>query len=213
MVNTANTTPELTDGRRARRDRNKNAVLDAMIELFTADRDPTPEEIAVVCGLSPRSVYRYFEDRDALILAAIERNFERLVPMFRIAGFGVGSLEQRIDRFVQSRLSLYEATADLSRASRRRAISNELIRAHSELSQEQLRSQMIGQFARELEAMDAKQSRSTIAAIDALTQFDGLDYYRVTRKFSKAMTTTMLIDTLNDLLGEESSDRVASSCG
>ena len=191
----------LTDGRRARRDRNKNAVLDAMIELFTSDRDPTPDDIAAVCGLSPRSVYRYFEDRDALILAAIERNQERLWPLFRIQGFGTGPLEQRIDRFVQSRIELYEANADLSRATRRRAAGNELIRASAELSQERLRSQTVGQFAQELQAMDGKQSRSTIAAIDALTQFEGLDYYRVTRKFSKAMTTTMLIDSLNDLLG------------
>jgi AcrR family transcriptional regulator len=192
----------LTDGRRARRDRNKNAVLDAMIELFTAEKDPTPEDIAAVCGLSPRSVYRYFEDRDALILAAIERNEERLWPLFRIQGFGKGPLEIRIDRFVQSRLSLYEANADLSRATRRRAAGNELIRANAEFSQEQLRAQLIGQFALELEPMDGKQSRSTIAALDALTQFEGLDYYRVTRKFSNAATITMLIDTFYDLLGD-----------
>jgi AcrR family transcriptional regulator len=173
-----------------------------MIELFTADRDPTPEDIALVCGLSPRSVYRYFEDRDALILAAIERNQERLWPQFRIQGFGTGPLDQRIDRFVQARLALYEANADLSRATRRRASNNALIRANAELSQERLRDQLIGQFAGELEAMDAKLSRATIAALDALTQFEGLDYYRVTRKFSKAATTTMLIDTFTELLSE-----------
>jgi len=194
--------PNITDGRRARKDRNKNAVLDAMIELFTADKDPTPEDIAAVCGLSPRSVYRYFEDRDALILAAIERNQERIWPQFRIQGFGTGPLEVRIDRFVQSRLSLYESNADLSRATRRRAAGNEHIRANAEFSQEQLRSQLIGQFATEFEIMDGKQSRSTIAALDALTQFEGLDYYRVTRKFSNAATITMLIDTFNDLLGD-----------
>jgi hypothetical protein len=49
--------------------------------------------------------------------------------------------------------------------------------------------------------MDGKQSRSTIAAIDVLTQFEGLDFYRVTRGFSQATTATMLIDTLHDLLG------------
>jgi AcrR family transcriptional regulator len=176
-------------------------VLDAMIELFTTDRDPTPDEIAAVCGLSPRSVYRYFEDRDALILAAIERNQERLWPLFRIKEFGRGSLEQRIDRFVHSRTSVYEQIADLSRATRRRAAGSELLRANIGHTNELLRAQMIGQFASELEAMDGKQSRSTIAAIDVLTQFEGLDFYRLTRGFSQATTATMLIDTLNDLLG------------
>ena len=192
----------LVDGRRARRDRNKTAVLDAMIELYTSEKDPTPEEIAAVCGLSPRSVYRYFEDRDSLILAAIERNQERLRPLFRIEGFGTGELMDRIDRFVQSRISLYESTADLSRATRRRAAGSELLRANIALNGERLRAQMIGQFAREFDAMDPKQARATVAAIDALTQLEGLDFYRATRGFSQATTATMLVDTLTDLLGE-----------
>ena len=50
------------DGRLARRDRNRIAVLDAAIELFAEGvLDPTPDDVATRAGISARSVYRYFE--------------------------------------------------------------------------------------------------------------------------------------------------------
>ena len=48
------------DGRLARRDRNRAAVLDATIALFSeGDLDPAPELVAKRADISPRSVYRY----------------------------------------------------------------------------------------------------------------------------------------------------------
>jgi len=73
------------DGRSARRDRNRLAVLDAVIELFSEGvLEPTPDDVAARVGLSARSVYRYFVDRDALLRAAIDRSFERVMPLYLI---------------------------------------------------------------------------------------------------------------------------------
>ena len=56
-----------SDGRTARRDRNRDAVLDAVLDLFGEDSlAPAPAEVAERSGVSLRSVYRYYEDRDAL---------------------------------------------------------------------------------------------------------------------------------------------------
>ena len=50
-----------TDGRTARRDRNREAVLDAALALFTAgELEPTAAAVAERSGVSLRSVYRYW---------------------------------------------------------------------------------------------------------------------------------------------------------
>ena len=72
------------DGRSAIRDRNREAVLDAVLDLFSEDNlSPGPEEVALRVGLSVRSVYRYFDDHDTLTRAAIARNIERRAPYYR----------------------------------------------------------------------------------------------------------------------------------
>ena len=95
------------DGRSAIRDRNRDAVLDAVLDLFSEDNlSPGPDEVALRAGLSVRSVYRYFEDHDALSRAAIDRQLERLAPLLLIAAIGEGPLDGRITRFVEARIRL-----------------------------------------------------------------------------------------------------------
>lgn len=194
------------DGRSARRDRNRNAVIDAAIELFTEGvLDPDPEQVAGRCGVSPRSVYRYFDDREALLRAAIERRFESVAPLAHIHEIGNGPLEDRIARFVDARLRLYEAVAPTARVSRRRAETSDIVRAQVELSRQQLRTQVQRHFARELRALPARRRRSLTNAIDTLTQLEGLDHSRVHLRCSVADTRSMLVDTLHLLLDPERS--------
>lgn len=189
------------DGRLARRDRNRLAVLDAVIELFAEGvLEPTPDDVAARVGLSARSVYRYFEDRDALLRAAIDRNLERVTPLFLIHAIGEGDLDDRIDRFVRARLRLYEAVAASFRASKARAAVDEVIREQVDLTRRSLREQGEKHFARELVDLDARRRRARAAAVDALTQFDALDHYRVHRGFSSTETQSLLADALHALL-------------
>lgn len=189
------------DGRLARRDRNRLAVLDAVIELFAEGvLDPTPDDVAARVGVSARSVYRYFADRDALLRAAINRNLERTLPLFLIHAIGEGDLDGRIDRFMTSRLRLYEASGASFRASRVRGTVDEVIREQVEVTRRALREQTEKHFAPELTALDARRRRARSAAVDTLTQFDALDHYRVHRGFSSSETRALLTDALRALL-------------
>ena len=112
----------VVDGRSAIRDRNRDAVLDAVLDLFSEDNlSPGPEEVALRVGLSVRSVYRYFDDHDSLTRAAIARNIEKVTPLFLIPAIGEGELDSRIDRFVDARLRLQVAVGPTFRAARIRA--------------------------------------------------------------------------------------------
>src|SRR3954451_2341772 len=120
-------------GRTARRDRNKDAVLDAVLELFTdGSLMPGPAEVADRSGVSLRSVYRYFDDMDALVRAAIARNLVRMEPLFALPDPGVGPLDSRIARIVQARLALHEAAAPVARAALARQAGNRIIRERLE---------------------------------------------------------------------------------
>ena len=195
-------TPGLSgDGRMARRDRNRVAVLDAVIELFSeGNLDPTPEAVAQRVGLSPRSVYRYFDDRDALMRAAIDRHLESVWGLYLIHAIGEGDLDGRITRFVDGRLRLYEAIAATARASRMRAAANEIVRDQVELTRRALREQIEKHFGPELEALDPRRRRARIAAVDALCELESLDHYRIHRGFSSGETRNLLVDALHALL-------------
>jgi AcrR family transcriptional regulator len=165
------------DGRNARRDRNRELVLDAALELFSEGQlEPNVLDVAERSGVSERSVFRYFEDRNALLRAAIARHLERTLPRFELPGLGEGALGDRIDRLVAHRLALYRALAATVRAAIQRAPTNDIIAAQLDRARRRLREQLEAMFAPELHAMRAAERRSVVAAADALLQFESMEH-------------------------------------
>lgn len=193
---------EVIDGRAARRDRGKEAVLDAVIDLFTeGDLNPSPERVAERSGRSLSSVYRYFEDRDDLLRSAIERKIGEVAPLVALHAIGEGPLDERVDALVTSRLLLHQAIAPTARASRARAATSEIFRHRVDLTRHELGTQIELQFAPELAVLGPDQRRSAVGAIDALTQLETLDLHRVTRGLSVAETHDLLVYAIHALLG------------
>ena len=105
------------DGRTARRDRGRTAVLEAALDLFEEENlEPTPEQIALRAGVSTRSVYRYFQDRDELVRAIIAHKQLKILPLFHIENIGKGDLDSRLSGLVDSRLRVYDAIGATARA-------------------------------------------------------------------------------------------------
>ena len=207
----ASTSEPAADGRSARRHRNRVAVIDAAIELFSEGLvEPDPEMVAERCGLSPRSVYRYFDDRDELLRAAIDRRFESVRPLTLIHAIGQGDLDDRIDRFVEGRVTLYEAVGATARVSRRRAETSEIVREQVELTRVRLQQQVDQHFAPELRVLPARRRRSVAAAVDTLCQFEGLDHYRLHRGLTSTQTRRALVDALRLLLDPHRADGTSS---
>jgi AcrR family transcriptional regulator len=189
------------DGRTARRDRNRDLVLDAVIDLFAEGHlTPNAAEVATRSGVSLRSVYRYFEDQDALVRAAIARHAERVAPLLEVPDPGAGPLEARVNRFVSCRMRLYEAAAPTARATLLRAPMNRYLREQMARARETLRRQTEAMFAPELTAMPAPQRRAISAAADTLLQFESAEHLRVRLGLSPAQTADALRRTLTTLL-------------
>ncbi|HEY5110349.1 MAG TPA: TetR/AcrR family transcriptional regulator [Acidimicrobiales bacterium] len=189
------------DGRSAIRDRNRNAVLDAVLDLFSEDNlSPGPDEVALRAGLSVRSVYRYFDDHDSLSRAAIDRQLERLDPLALIPSIGEGALDDRIGRFVDMRLRLQAEAGPTIRATRKRATFDLVVRDQFESDRVRMRAQIERHFAPELAAAEGAWARSRLAAVDALCSFESLDHYLVHRGLDPLDARVMLADALRALL-------------
>ena len=165
------------DGRTARRNRNKDAVLVALIELSNElDGEPSIDAIAQRAGVSYRSVYRYFDDRTALMLSAISRVMGDVWPIFDVEDLGEGSLDTRISRLVDVRLAAYRKLASLSRVAVRSRADEPAVAEGYDRVREHLRAQLRTQFSTELAAFPARERPLVLAALDVMFQFEALDH-------------------------------------
>lgn len=191
-----------TDGRTARRDRNKNAVLDAVVDLFHEDNlFPGVNDVADRSDVSLRSVYRYFDDIESLVAAAINRQYERSKQSFVVPDVGCRSLEDRIVRFCTARVEFFEQIRAVHLAATLRsridpAVDNTLDGARRKLSE-----QTEAMFAPELATMTGDEAEGARRTIDVLTQFETLELLRGSQGLSRAGTERYLAETLADILG------------
>ena len=192
---------EPSDGRTARRDRNRDAVLDAVLDLFAdGSLTPVPAEVAERSGVSLRSVYRYFDDMEALARAAIARNLARMEPYFALAEPGVGSTADRVERTVAARLRLYDGIAPMARAALARAPQSPIIAERLAETRLLLRRQVEEMFAPELVDRPDGEAREVIAAVDVLLELESLDHLRRHRGLAQAEAQRVLVRAVGALL-------------
>src|SRR5687768_10961548 len=107
------------DGRKLRREQNREAVVDALVGLFEAgDYTPSSGTIAARAGISPRSLFRYFDDVDDLNRAAIERHIAINRHLFEPQVDHTLPTAAKVEAFVAARAELHEAVAPGARAAR-----------------------------------------------------------------------------------------------
>jgi AcrR family transcriptional regulator len=194
-------TNERIDGRTARRHRNSEAVLDTVHDLFVeGNLSPAVEEVAARSGVSLRSVYRYFEDTEALLRKAIERRLSLVEGLFVLPGLGEGTVQQRIEALVNHRLKLHATLGPTVRAAVLRAPHSPLLAKQFQRRRQLLSAQVEAQFAPELAALDAGRARDLAACIDALCEFESMEHLRHQRGISVARTRSAMITGVTALL-------------
>lgn len=157
------------DGRRARRDRNREAVIAATMDILnTGDGFFGLQEVAERSGVSLRSVHRYFEDSEEVALAAIDgfaRRHRERVPFTP----PVGTLVERIDAWVEFRLDGHRevglpAVAALARANRSAKVA-----AVMEAMRWQVVRGVESTFRPELDALPPDDRQATLAMAHSIT--------------------------------------------
>ncbi len=166
------------DGRRLRRERGRDAVIDALFELLL-EGSPTPksDELARRAGVSEASVFRYFDSLDDLYLRAFQAFQERYAPLLTIPKVGQGTRRERIAGFVRARIRYYEASAPILAAGRSRAIHMgrpEMMSPWRDLRTDQVRRQ----FGAELSGSSATRATDLVVSIDTIASAEAWDTLR-----------------------------------
>lgn len=164
------------DGRRASRERNRLAVVDALLDLYAeGNLHPGAELVAERSGVSRRSVFRYFDDGDDLTRTAIERQQQRVWHLVEIADVGEGPLDHRIASMAEQRVALFRALGPAARVARLRAPFSPVLAEQIEQSRQLYGFQVELQFARELDALAPAARSEVLAAADAACSFEVYD--------------------------------------
>lgn len=180
---------EPADGRSARRERNRDAVLDALVELTTEGaQDPSIDDIADRAGVSYRSVYRYFKDRSEMMDAATDRAMSWLQPLLLNASGPVSPndpLDHRLDSIVDARVEMYVQVADMIRTAMIQSFSNRRINEVFLNSRRLTRIQLGERFADELSQFSEQERELRITSMDQALSFHAIDYVMVERGHSR----------------------------
>ena len=194
-------TPELElDGRRLRKARNQDAVVEAILELLREGHlRPTAREIADQAGVSLRSVFRHFEDLDALFSAAVRRQLQRVSSSFEFAAPD-GPLDDRIRALVRYRVVLYEEIAPVRRAAMLQAPFRTPVREALELSHRTLRHQLVTAFDPELLNRPARERRVLLEALDAVSGWSTWNTLRTTQALTATEAEAVLEKMLFSLI-------------
>jgi len=201
------------DGRRLRRDRNRMAVVDALLDLYgESNLRPSTAEIADRAGLSHRSLFRYFDDFDDLCREAICRAEQRARPLIPIDIDRAAPLQDRIEALVSQRLRLFEALGQVAQVSRLNAPFAHVLAAELTKNRAFLRAQLADLFAPELnpapEASPAEKADSaergagaaTLAAADVLCSFESYHLLSSDQHLSSDDIRIVLTSALTALL-------------
>jgi AcrR family transcriptional regulator len=189
---------EHADGRRARGARSRTAVVEAILELLhELDRQPTVDEIAARAGVSERSVFRHFEDTEALFTAAIETHARQNARLWEVPPTS-GSRAERIDALVANRARLYEAISPVRRVAEHLRRRSPAIDRNLTAMRTHYRDQLARLFAAELEA--GATDRDLLDALEAGSSWHHWEQLRRDQALTRTSAARVTAATLAALL-------------
>ncbi len=187
------------DGRRARGERTRLRVLDALLELVEEGvLRPTAQQVAARAGVALRTVYHHFEDVSALRTMALSLQLERyreyLLPVdARLP------LESRIAAVARQYRKLLESVTPIRQATmfdqhESPEIAEGLRRARA------LRREHVAEcFSTEL-ARKSDDPKALLDAIDLVTAWESWNYLRTGLGRNATAAERVVIRALTDLL-------------
>jgi AcrR family transcriptional regulator len=193
--------PKETDGRRLRRALNRQAVVDALLDLYSkGNLRPSTDEIAARAGISPRSLFRYFEDADDLAGEAVTRQLRRAMPLLPLAVGPHASFDLRVAALVDQRLRLVTTLGQAAHVLRLRAPFQPRLAISLREGRRFLRIQVRTLFAPELLSMTDNVAEATLAAADVVASFESYQLLTGDQELAVDVARSVLIAALAALL-------------
>jgi len=194
------TAAQKIDGRTARARRTREAIVDAVLGLLDAgDLRPSVEDIAARAGVSPRSIFQHFGDRETLLGAVGMRQTERVSQIVEHLP-DTGPFDERVEAFVEQRARVLEFITPVRRA----AVLNEPFSEGSHAGLQAFRAFKRAEaervFAPELDARPAAEREEVVRALGAATDWNTWEALRAHQGLSVADAGAVMRRTIRALL-------------
>lgn len=186
------------DGRVARGERNRAAMIDAALALTAENNSfPTAQMIAARAGVATRSVFHHFPDLDALFAAAAETQGDRYWSRLRPPEPGL-PLEARLAVAVAQRAELFEAISPVRRVAALHEHESTALAARMADARAALRRHLRRALVPEITTLD----RPTQAVLEAAASWEMWDVLRRHQGLSVAAATKAVTTMLDATLRE-----------
>ena len=198
-------TPDIgssVDGRSARSDRTHKALMEAMLALLDGgDLRPTSAAIAERAGVSERTLFQHFPDREALLEAVAREQYDRVVPTLRPVDSTL-PLPERIEQFVKQRARLYEQIGGVRRAGLLIEHESSSVAGWLASARQAKAVEVERVFRRELDAIAADEREPLRAALIAHCSWATWDSWRTHQGLSVARSRAALAAGIAALLAQ-----------
>jgi len=207
------------DGRHARQIANRAAVARAALDLVRETGElPSAEAVAERAGVSRRSVFRLFDDREALLRSVVELMQRQVLDRFPPPAphYGPGQLwTRRVDelrRLVAHRASIYEEVRPVRRLAEQMKTRDPLVREHLAHSREMDRSHLAAFLSRLFDqaapdgqppddrAGDASR-HAVLDAVQLVISWNSWEYLRFDLGQSREEAAASVVRSLTAILG------------
>jgi AcrR family transcriptional regulator len=188
---------EQTDGRHARRQRSREAIVSAAFELILEGKGPpSAEDVAERAGVSVSSIFRNFDGLADIQQQAHQLFAERYSHLLLATPPPSSDLDARIAFFVNTRLELYEQAGPLMALARMRALEDDTWREHIASSRSALTHQLRACFDPEITELAPSDSADLVAVMDSITSPEAFElmtraHARTRKQINRAWTTTL----------------------
>jgi TetR/AcrR family transcriptional regulator of autoinduction and epiphytic fitness len=183
------------DGRTARSERTRNAIVDAHVKLITdGDLRPTADRIAKLAGVSLRALWSHFADMEALFAASGERILQSRDAAFEPVPPDL-PLGERIDAYTRQRARLLEQIAPAAKAAALKEPFSPALQRYRRLHTERVHDELRTLFGAELGGDSER-----LAALTAVSMWGTWDTLRTAMSLDVEAARATLRRTVTALL-------------
>ena len=187
--------PEVVDGRRARSERSKQAIIDASLALMEeGNLIPTAQQISDKAGVGIRSFFRHFEDMETLFATIDEQNRNATEALY-LGGDRDGTLDERILHAIERYGEGYEKQRNMVLSTSAQLWRSETLRKNYARYQRGLRKDL-DDWLPELKQL----TRSEREAVDAIASFEMWHRLRYHQRLSKQAAIDTVVGMLHALI-------------
>lgn len=188
-------TTAVSDGRRQRSERSRQAIIDAMLDMIgEGTLIPTAQQVSERAGVGIRSVFRHFEDMESIFVMADETRRTRYEDIF-MGGDRKGTMEQRILHMVEQRAKGYELYGNVMLSTLAQRWRYATLRKNYGRYQRGLRRDL-EDWLPELEQLDS----GSREAVHGIASFEFWNRLRDHQGLSKKTTIAVVANMLNGLV-------------